>query len=88
MLCRYLVLLMISLLFDLVRAASLPSFEQMTPGESFGATLWLLIFLLKPLILATIYAYEQYERPFEDGTGGGTTTYTTFKETAEDEIAE
>ena len=87
MLCRYLVLLMISLLFDLVRAASLPSFEQMTPGESFGATLWLLIFLLKPLILATIYAYEKYEKPYEDGGGAA---YASFREAGgpDDEIAE
>lgn len=34
------------------------------------------------------YAYETYERPFEDGSGGGSTTYTTFKESTEDEIAE
>ena len=84
----YIVLVTISMLFDIVHAASLPSFSNMTPGESFGASLWIVIFLLKPLILATIYAYEQYERPSEDGAGGGNTTYTTFKETAEDEIAE
>jgi len=84
----YIVLVTISMLFDVIHAASLPAFSNMTPGESFGSSLWVFIFLLKPLILATIYAYETYERPFEDGSGGGSTTYTTFKESTEDEIAE
>jgi len=84
----YLVLVTISLLFDVVHAAGLPAFSNMTPGESFGSTIWVFIFLLKPLIVATIYAYETYERPFEDGSGGGTTTYASFKESTEDEIAE
>lgn len=88
MMVMYIVLVTISMLFDVIHAASLPSFANMTPGESFGASLWVVIFLLKPLILATIYAYEMYERPLEDGSGGGTNTYSTFKESTEDEIAE
>jgi len=60
-LLMYLVLVTISILFDVIHAAELPSFNNMTPGESFGATLWIVIFLLKPLILLTIYAYEKYE---------------------------
>ena len=87
MMVMYIVLVTISMLFDVIHAASLPSFANMTPGESFGASLWVVIFLLKPLILATIYAYEMYE-PLEDGSGGGTNTYSTFKESTEDEIAE
>ena len=88
MMVMYIVLVTISMLFDVIHAASLPSFANMTPGESFGASLWVVIFLLKPLILATIYAYETYERPFEDGSAGGGTTYDHLKEGAEDEIAE
>jgi len=84
----YIVLVTISMLFDVIHAASLPSFSNMTPGESFGASLWVVIFLLKPLILATIYAYETYERPFEEGAAGGGTTYAHMKEGGEDEIAE
>ena len=86
-LLMYLVLVTISILFDLIHAASLPSFDNMTPGESFGASLWVVIFLLKPLIIATIYWYEKYEKPFEDGVAGG--AYAGFKaEGPDDEIAE
>ena len=86
-LLMYLVLVTISILFDLVHAASLPSFEHMTPGDSFGATLWVFIFILKPLIIATIYAYEKYEKPFEDAGGSA---YANFRDPggADDEIAE
>ena len=63
------VLVTISILFDMIKAASLPSFDNMTPGESFGATLWLMIFVLKPVIIGTIYAYEKYEKPYEDVGG-------------------
>lgn len=66
----YLVLVTISILFDVIHAAELPSFSQMTPGESFGATLWIMIFLMKPLILGTIFAYEKYESSTEQGTYG------------------
>jgi len=84
-LLMYLVLVAISILFDLVHLASLPSFSNMTPGESFGASLWVVIFLLKPVIVCTIYAYEKYEKPFEDG--GGVGSYSTFNN-ENDEIAE
>ena len=67
----YVVLVSISLLFDVVHAAELPSFANMTPGEGWGAQLWIFIFALKPLILATIYAYEKYE-PYDDGAAYGT----------------
>ena len=50
----YLVLVSISILFDAIHAAELPSFSKMTSGESYGATLWLGIFALKPLIFITI----------------------------------
>merc|ERR1719331_591184 len=63
----YIVLVTVSMLFDVIHAASLPSFANMTPGESFGASLWVVIFLLKPAILGTIYLYEKYEREEEVG---------------------
>ena len=83
----YLVLVSISILFDVVQFAGLPAFANMTPGESFGATLWIFIFALKPLIIATIYAYETYEKPFEDMGGSA---YSTYKDAGDpdDEIAE
>ena len=52
-----------------LHAASLPSFDNMTPGESFGASLWIAIFILKPTILGTIFLYEKYEKEAEEGTG-------------------
>merc|ERR1712146_579456 len=69
-LLMYLVLVVISILFDLIQLASLPSFSNMTPGEAFGNQLWIWIFILKALIIATIYGYEKYEKPFEDGAAG------------------
>merc|ERR1719502_1321688 len=45
----YLVLVTISILFDAIHAAELPAFNKMTSGESYGATLWLGVFALKPV---------------------------------------
>lgn len=86
-LLMYIVLVTISILFDLIHAASLPSFDHMTPGESFGASVWVCIFLLKPMILGTIYAYEKYEKAYEDGGGSA---FANFKDMGgpDDEIAE
>jgi len=64
-LLMYLVGVTISLLFDVIHAAELPSFSNMTPGQSFGATVWMFIFLMKPLILITIFFYEKYEKEGE-----------------------
>lgn len=50
--------------------ASLPSSTNMTPGESFGASLFNVIFFLKFLIIGTIYAYEKYEKESDGETGG------------------
>ena len=36
----YIVLVSISIVFDIFRFAALPDFANMTPGESFGNTLW------------------------------------------------
>ena len=86
-LLMYLVLVTISILFDIIHAAELPSFDNMTPGESFGATLWICIFLMKPLILATIFAYEKYEKEGEYAQGNA---WSRFDEVGvrDDEIAE
>ena len=87
-LLMYLVLVTVSILFDTVHLFALPAQSHMTPGQAFGTNCWVLIFLLKPLIVATIYAYEKYEKPFEDGAGGG--GYASFKDQGgpDDEIAE
>ena len=86
-LLMYLVLVTVSILFDTVHLFALPAQSHMTPGQAFGTNCWVLIFLLKPLIVATIYAYEKYEKPFEDGAGGG--GYASFKDQGgpDDEIA-
>lgn len=54
----YIVGVGISILFDVVHAAALPNYDSMTPGQSFGASLFVVIFLLKFTILGTIYLYE------------------------------
>lgn len=83
----YLVLVSISILFDTIHAASLPSFSNMSPGQSFGETMWVGVFLLKFLILATIYLYEKYEKEGDYAAGGG---FSKFDEVGvrDDEIAE
>lgn len=85
-LLMYLVLVTISILFDVIHLAELPSFDNMTPGESFGSTLWIIIFIFKPLILVTIYFYEVYEKD-ADGNGNA---WNRFDDVGarDDEIAE
>jgi len=63
----YIVLVSISIVFDIFRFAALPDFANMTPGESFGNTLWTFIFLLKPLIVGTIFMYEKEGLDAEGG---------------------
>ena len=84
----YIVLVTISIFFDVIHAASLPSYDNMTPGESFGASMWTIIFIMKPVILATIYLYEKYEKEAEEGNGGS--AWRRFDETGglDHEIAE
>ena len=48
----YIVLVSISILFDIVHAASLPAFDTMGPAQSFGESLWIGVFILK-LLCAT-----------------------------------
>ena len=65
----YLVLLTVSILFDSIHFASLPAIDKMTPGDAFGAEMWCGIFFLKPLIAATIIAYEKLEGGSSAGAG-------------------
>merc|ERR1719313_2595058 len=57
----YLVLIIVSILFDIIYAAELPSFANMTPGEAFGAYVWCAIFAFKPLIVLTMVLYDRLE---------------------------
>jgi len=86
-LLMYLVLVTISILFDTIHAAELPSFENMTPGESFGASLWVCIFVLKFVIIGTIFMYEKYEKDGEDAQGNAWRMYND-EGMRDDEIAE
>jgi len=61
----YITLVVISILFDIIRAAELPAFDQMTSGEQYGNVLWLTVFALKPVVLVTIIAHEKFTRAEE-----------------------
>ena len=58
----YLTIIIISILFDSIKLLSLPSFDAMTPGESWGASVWMAIFVLKFLVVGTIGAEEYLSR--------------------------
>jgi len=58
-LIMYIVLVSISLVFDMFTFLAMPQFENMTPGESFGSHIWLFIAFLKPVIIGTIVMYER-----------------------------
>jgi hypothetical protein len=58
----YMVLVSVSILFDLSRLFALPS--EMTSSDRFGNTIWYVILFLKPAILSTIVLYE---REIDDG---------------------
>lgn len=82
----YLVIVSVTLLLDVIKISALPDLGNMTPGESFGATIYFLIFALKFGIITSIYLYQQKEdahptafafSQMPDGAGRG-----------EDEIAE
>ena len=78
----YLVLVSISILFDAIHAAELPSFSKMTSGESYGATLWLGIFALKPLIFITIIVHQKLEVE-ADATNPAANQWTTLDDEPE-----
>ena len=54
----YLCLILVSLFFDVIYALALPSFDNMTEGDAFGASLWITIFILKFVIVGTFGAHE------------------------------
>jgi len=78
----YLTLVLISILFDSIRFASLPHFDHLTPGESFGASLWIFIFALKLVIIGTMIAYEKLEAGDADNRQAN--KYTNFHDDEED----
>jgi len=54
----YVTIIIISILFDTIKLLSLPALDAMTPGESWGAMIWMAIFVLKFLVVGTIAANE------------------------------
>ena len=60
-LCRYLVIVAVTVLLDIIKICAMPGMDSMTPGQLFGATLYLLIFFCKFGIVAAIYLYQQKE---------------------------
>merc|ERR1719217_43430 len=50
-----------ALLLVVIKIASMPDLSNMTPGQTFGATIYFLIFALKFAIIGAIYAYQQKE---------------------------
>ena len=57
----YLVIVSVTVLLDVIKIASMPDLSNMTPGQTFGATIYFLIFALKFAIIGAIYAYQQKE---------------------------
>lgn len=57
----YVVLIIISILLDSIRAAKMPHPDHMAPGERYGSGLWIAVFALKPAVLLTIIAQEKFE---------------------------
>merc|ERR1712100_769243 len=51
----------VTVLLDVIKICALPAMDSMTPGQTFGATLYLLIFFCKFGIVAAIYMYQQKE---------------------------
>jgi len=56
---RYIVLVSVSILLDLMKLCAMPSFADMTPGDSFGNSIFIIIFLLKFVTVGVIYLYEK-----------------------------
>merc|ERR1719197_198052 len=54
----YLTIIIISILFDTIKLLSLPALDAMTPGESWGAAVWMAIFVIKFLVVGTVAAEE------------------------------
>jgi len=82
----YLVIVAVTVLLDVIKIAAYPDFSGMTPGETFGAVLYVLIFLLKFAIVGAIYMYQRKE-------DASPTAFSVFQQlpdgaAREDEIAE
>ena len=50
-----------TILFDIIKIATYPSFDSMSFVESFGAAIYVLIFLVKFGIVQAIYLYQKKE---------------------------
>ena len=61
MMMIYCTFIIISILFDVLELAEMPSFTGMTDGEFFGSVTWLVIFVFKPIIVGTMVAYDMLE---------------------------
>ena len=57
----YLVIVSVTVLLDVIKIAAMPNLDSMTPGQSFGAVLYFLIFLFKFGIVGAIYLYQRKE---------------------------
>ena len=71
----YLTIIVISILFDTIKLLSLPAFNAMTPGESFGTTVWMAVFVLKFLVVGTIAAEEYLNGSKANGDAHAATNY-------------
>ena len=76
----YATFIVVSILFDVIKIAELPAFNQMTSGEAFGAWTWLIIFTFKPIIVGTMIAYDILERNQPDEGGEDAHKWTQFNE--------
>jgi len=71
----YLVLVTVSILFDIIQIAELPAFHTMTPGDRFGSILWLAVFCFKIIISGTLIAHEYLHHGESDSEGNAWTQF-------------
>ena len=67
----YCTFIVVSILFDLIELAELPAFSAMTSGQAFGAAVWIVIFVLKPVIVGSMIAVDRYEGADAPPPAGG-----------------
>uniref|UniRef100_A0A7S0J065 Uncharacterized protein n=1 Tax=Calcidiscus leptoporus TaxID=127549 RepID=A0A7S0J065_9EUKA len=63
----YIATVSVTILLDIVRIGGFPSFDTMTPGQSFTGVLFIITFLSKFFVLAAIYFYEKEKEQFDNG---------------------
>jgi len=57
----YLSFIVVSILFDVIHLAELPSFDRLTAGETFTTYVWIVIFAFKPIIVVTMLVDDQMD---------------------------